>query len=191
MKCVVATNNQHKLKEMRDIIGSKLELISLSELGIDADIEENGKTFLENSLIKARAICKLTNMPTLADDTGLIVDALNGAPGVYSARYAGVEHDDKRNREKLLRELQGVEYNERTARFETVISLVFPDGRYLTAKGKVEGFILFEEQGTDGFGYDTLFYSSELKKSFGEATSEEKNSVSHRGRALRKLLELL
>lgn len=191
MKCVVATNNQHKLKEMRDIIESKLELISLGELGIDADIEENGKTFLENSLIKARAICKLTNMPTLADDTGLIVDALNGAPGVYSARYAGVEHDDKRNREKLLRELQGVEYNERTARFETVISLVFPDGHYLTAKGEVEGFILFEEQGTDGFGYDTLFYSSELKKSFGEATSEEKNSVSHRGRALRKLLELL
>ena len=191
MKCVVATNNQHKLKEMRDNIGSKLELISLGELGIDADIEENGKTFLENSLIKARAICKLTNMPTLADDTGLIVDALNGAPGVYSARYAGVEHNDKRNREKLLRELQGVEYNERTARFETVISLVFPDGHYLTAKGEVKGFILFEEQGTDGFGYDTLFYSSELKKSFGEATSEEKNSVSHRGRALRKLLELL
>lgn len=191
MKFVVATNNQHKLKEMRDIIGKKLDLISLGELGIDVDIEENGKNFLENSLIKARAICKLTNMPTLADDTGLIVDALNGAPGVYSARYAGVEHDDKKNREKLLRELQGAPYDKRTARFETVISLVYPGGNYLTAKGNVEGYILFEEQGKDGFGYDTLFYSSELKKSFGEATSEEKNSVSHRGRALRKLLEML
>lgn len=191
MKYVAATNNQHKLKEMREILGSKIELVSLSELNIKVDIEENGKTFLENSLIKARAICNLTGLPTLADDTGLMVDALNGEPGVYSARYAGVEHDDKANREKLLLNLKGLDYENRTASFFTVISIVYPDGLEITAEGKVDGHILFEEIGAQGFGYDSLFYSDELGKSFAEATDEEKNSVSHRGRALRNILKKL
>lgn len=188
MKILVATNNQHKLKEMREILGEKLELVSLKEAGISVDVEENGSTFEENSLIKARTVCSLTGLPTLADDTGLVVAALNGAPGVYSARYAGIAHNDKANREKLLKELSNVPYEKRTAYFETVISIVYPDGKEITASGKVSGRILFEEEGSDGFGYDSIFYSDELKKSFGTATSSEKNSVSHRSRALKSIL---
>lgn len=188
MKILVATNNQHKLKEMREILGEKLELVSLKEAGISVDVEENGSTFEENSLIKARTVCSLTGLPTLADDTGLVVAALNGAPGVYSARYAGIAHNDKANREKLLKELSNVPYEKRTAYFETVISIVYPDGKEITASGKVSGRILFEEEGSDGFGYDSIFYSDELKKSFGNATSSEKNSVSHRSRALKSIL---
>ena len=188
MKILVATNNQHKLKEMREILGEKLELVSLKEAGISVDVEENGSTFEENSLIKARTVCSLTGLPTLADDTGLVVAALNGAPGVYSARYAGIAHNDKANREKLLKELSNVPYEKRTAYFETVISIVYPDGKEITASGKVSGRVLFEEEGSDGFGYDSIFYSDELKKSFGNATSSEKNSVSHRSRALKSIL---
>lgn len=188
MKILVATNNQHKLKEMREILGEKVELVSLKEAGIDIDVEENGTTFEENSLIKARTVCRITGLPTLADDTGLMVDALNGAPGVYSARYSGLAHNDKANREKLLNELKNVEYEKRTAHFETVISIVYPNGKEITASGKVNGHILFEEEGSDGFGYDCIFYSDELKKSFGTATADEKNSISHRSRALKQIL---
>ena len=188
MKILVATNNQHKLKEMREILGEKLELVSLKEAGISVDVEENGSTFEENSLIKARTVCSLTGLPTLADDTGLVVAALNGAPGVYSARYAEIAHNDKANREKLLKELANVPYEKRTAYFETVISIVYPDGKEITASGKVSGRILFEEEGSDGFGYDSIFYSDELKKSFRTATSSEKNSLSHRSRALKSIL---
>lgn len=188
MKILVATNNQHKLKEMREILEEKVELVSLKEAGLEIDVEENGSTFEENSLIKARTVCRLTGMPTLADDTGLMVDALFGAPGVYSARYSGIAHNDKANREKLLDELKNVEYDKRTAHFETVISIVYPSGREITASGKVFGHILFEEDGEDGFGYDCIFYSDELKKSFGKATADEKNSVSHRSRALKAIL---
>ena len=173
---------------MREILGEKLELVSLKEAGISVDVEENGSTFEENSLIKARTVCSLTGLPTLADDTGLVVAALNGAPGVYSARYAEIAHNDKANREKLLKELANVPYEKRTAYFETVISIVYPDGKEITASGKVSGRILFEEEGSDGFGYDSIFYSDELKKSFGTATSSEKNSVSHRSRALKSIL---
>lgn len=191
MKVIVASNNQHKLSEMRAILGSKLELVSMSEFGIDMDIEENGKTLEENSLIKANAVANITNLPTLADDTGLLVDALDGAPGVYSARYAGIEHNDKKNREKLLKELSNVEYSKRTAHFETILTLIFPDGQVITAKGAVYGHILENEVGDNGFGYDPLFFSDELGKSFAEATGEEKNSISHRGRALQDLLQKL
>lgn len=190
MKLAIATNNQHKLQEIRAILGDSFEeLLSLKDLGIDVDVEETGTTLEENALIKARAILALSGIATLADDTGLMVDALNGAPGVYSARYAGKEHNDAKNRALLLKNLDGVK--DRSAHFATVIALCYPDGKTLTASGRVNGEILLSERGTEGFGYDSLFFSTELGKTFAEATQAEKNSVSHRGRALRAMLELV
>lgn len=190
MKLAIATNNQHKLQEIRAILGDSFEeLLSLKDLGIDVDVEETGTTLEENALIKARAILALSGIATLADDTGLMVDALNGAPGVYSARYAGEEHNDAKNRALLLKNLDGVK--DRSAHFATVIALCYPDGKTLTASGRVNGEILLSEHGTEGFGYDSLFFSTELGKTFAEATQAEKNSVSHRGRALRAMLELV
>lgn len=190
MKLAIATNNQHKLQEIRAILGDSFEeLLSLKDLGIDVDVEETGTTLEENALIKARAILALSGIATLADDTGLMVDALRGAPGVYSARYAGEEHDDAKNRALLLKNLDGVK--DRSAHFATVIALCYPDGKTLTASGRVNGEILLSERGTEGFGYDSLFFSTELGKTFAEATQAEKNSVSHRGRALRAMLELV
>lgn len=189
MKIAIATNNPGKLREIRAILGGFFdEALSLSDLGIDIDIEETGTTLTENALIKARTIRDLTGLPALADDSGLMVDALGGAPGVYSARYAGEEHDDKKNNALLLKNLEG---KPRDAKFCSVIALCYPDGRELTAEGSVEGTILEEERGTGGFGYDPLFFSPELGKTFAEATPEQKNSVSHRSRALRAMLELL
>ena len=190
MKLAIATNNQHKLQEIRAILGDSFEeLLSLKDLGIDVDVEETGSTLEENALIKAPAILSLSGIATLADDTGLMVDALNGAPGVYSARYAGEEHDDAKNRALLLKNLDGIK--DRSAHFATVIALCYPDGKTLTATGRVNGEILLSERGTEGFGYDSLFFSTELGKTFAEATQAEKNSVSHRGRALRAMLELV
>lgn len=190
MKLAIATNNQHKLQEIKAILGDSFEeLLSLKDLGIDVDVEETGTTLEENALIKARAILALSGIATLADDTGLMVDALNGAPGVYSARYAGEEHNDAKNRALLLKNLNGVK--DRSAHFATVIALCYPDGKTLTASGRVNGEILLSERGTEGFGYDSLFFSTELGKTFAEATQAEKNSVSHRGRALRAMLELV
>lgn len=190
MKLAIATNNAHKLEEIRAILGDSFdELLSLKDLGIDVDVEETGTTLEENSLLKARTICNICGMPTLADDTGLMVDALDGAPGVYSARYAGEAHDDKANRLLLLKNLDGVE--NRRAHFATVITICYPNGDFITSNGRVEGSILHEERGSEGFGYDSLFYSDELKKTFAEASQQEKNSVSHRGRALTAMLEKL
>lgn len=190
MKLAIATNNQHKLQEIRAILGDSFEeLLSLKDLGIDVDVEETGTTLEENALIKARAILALSGIATLADDTGLMVDALRGAPGVYSARYAGEEHDDAKNRALLLKNLDGIK--DRSAHFATVIALCYPDGKTLTATGRVNGEILLSERGTEGFGYDSLFFSTELGKTFAEASQAEKNSVSHRGRALRAMLELV
>ena len=189
MKIAIATNNPNKLREIRAILGGFFdEALSLSDLGIDIDIEETGTTLTENALIKARTIRDLTGLPALADDSGLMVDALGGAPGVYSARYAGEEHDDKKNNALLLKNLEG---KPRDAKFCSVIALCYPDGRELTAEGSAPGVILEEERGTGGFGYDPLFFSPELGKTFAEATPEQKNSVSHRSRALRAMLELL
>lgn len=190
MKLAIATNNAHKLQEIRAILSGQFdELLSLKDLGIDVDVEETGTTLEENALLKARTIQAICHIPTLADDTGLMVDALGGAPGVYSARYAGEEHNDASNRALLLKNLQN-EQN-RNAHFATVIAIVYPNGDFITSKGRVEGEILREERGNEGFGYDSLFYSYELKKTFAEASQEEKNSVSHRGRALRAMLEKL
>ncbi len=184
---VVATNNPHKLVEIRAILGDKFEnLTSLKDMGIDVDVEETGKTLVENALIKARAINELTHMTCIADDTGLMVDALGGAPGVYSARYAGEEHDDKKNRMLLLKNLEGK--SDRTAHFATCIAIKFENGEEMTAEGRVDGSILFEERGERGFGYDSLFFSNELQKTFAQASAEEKNAVSHRSRALKNML---
>lgn len=189
MKLLIASNNAHKIQEIKQILHGKFdEILCLAEAGIDCDPEENGATFLENALIKAKEIAKHTTLPVLADDTGLCVNALNGAPGVYSARYAG-NHDHKANRQKLLCQLQNK--TDRSAYFETAIALLYPDGKLVTASGKVEGYILHQEEGQNGFGYDSLFFSTDLGKCFGVATAEEKNAVSHRGRALQNLLEKL
>lgn len=189
MKLVIASNNAHKIAEIKQILQGKFEdIYSLAEMGIDCDPEENGTNFWENALIKVNEIAKHTTFAVLGDDTGLCVEALNGAPGVMSARYAG-DHDNTKNRKKLLQELAN-ETN-RNAYFETCVALRYPDGKIVTASGKVYGEILTEERGSGGFGYDCLFFSTELNKTFGEATSEEKHSVSHRGRALRNLLEKL
>lgn len=185
-RLVVATGNMHKLREIAEIF-TDFEVVSQKEMGFDEDVEETGVTFAENALIKARAASKALNCIALADDSGLCVDALGGAPGVYSARYCGYHGDDQKNRDKLLENMQGVE--NRAAHFTSAIALVYPDGREVVVEGHTYGKILHEETGTGGFGYDCLFESDDLKKSFGLATAEEKNSVSHRFRGLQKLRE--
>lgn len=184
-RLVVASGNAHKLKEIAEIF-TDFEVVSQKQMGFDGEVEETGETFMENALIKARAASAALGLPTLADDSGLCVDALGGAPGVYSARYCGYHGSDKENRALLLQNMQGI--SERGAHFTSALALVYPDGTELTAEGRTYGKILTEEHGEGGFGYDSLFYSDDLQKSFGEATAEEKNSVSHRFRALQALL---
>ena len=183
-KLVVATGNMHKLKEIAAIF-TEFEVVSQKQIGFIEDVEETGVTFMENALIKARAAAKALNTLTLADDSGLCVQALNGAPGVYSARYAGAHGNDKANRDFLLGNMQNI--TDRKAYFACAMALVYPDGKEVTAEGRTHGTILREEQGEGGFGYDCLFFSDDLQKSFGEASEEEKNSVSHRFRALQSL----
>ena len=183
---VVATGNAHKLKEIAEIF-TDFEVISQKQAGFDEDVEETGKTFAENALIKAEAAAKALGCLALADDSGLCVNALDGAPGVYSARYCGVHGNDKGNRALLLTNMQGVV--DRSAHFTCALALVYPDGKKLVAEGKTYGKILQAETGDGGFGYDCIFESDDLKKSFGLATSEEKNGVSHRFRALQALLK--
>ena len=180
-KLVVATGNAHKLREIAQIF-PEYEVISQKQAGFFDEVDETGATFMENALIKARAACEALGLPVLADDSGLCVEALGGAPGVYSARYSGAHGDDKGNRLLLLKNMQGVA--DRRAYFACAVALVSPDGREWTAEGKTEGEILTEEEGEGGFGYDPIFLSSDLQKSFGIASAEEKNSVSHRYRAL-------
>ncbi len=191
---VLASNNQHKIKEFKEIM-KDYNIVTMAEVGFTDDIVEDGDTFLANSTIKSKTIAKYLkeknlNYMVMADDSGLCVDALNGDPGVYSARYAG-EHTQQANRDKLLANLKDVEDPNRTARFKCVITLLKPDGTMLVGEGKVEGKILKQETGDTSFGYDCLFYSNELKKCFGQATETEKNSVSHRGRAIADLLKQL
>lgn len=186
MKLLIASNNKHKIDEIKQILSKNFsEIYSLEELGISCDPEENGATFSDNALIKANEIAKHTDMAVLADDTGLCVDFLGGKPGVFSARYAG-NHDHAANRRKILQEMANA--TDRSAHFCTAVALRYPDGKIVCAEGRVDGRILTEETGANGFGYDSIFFSNDLGKSFGEATAEEKNSVSHRGRALQSLL---
>lgn len=186
---VSATNNSHKVKEFKEILGSKFNIVSLSDIGVNIEVVEDADTFYGNALKKAKTVSEATGMIALADDSGLMVEALDGAPGVYSARYGGEDGNSELNRKKLIQEMCGV--NDRRAAFYTCIVLYFPDGKMITAEGRTEGEILTSEVGTNGFGYDSLFYSYDLKKSFGEAYADEKNSVSHRGRALTALLAKL
>ncbi len=192
MRLVLATNNAHKLSEIRQILGDRFEeILSLRDLGITQDIAETGSTLKENAIIKATTIMKLTGLPTLADDTGLMVDALNGEPGVYSARYAGEQHDDKANVAKLLKNLEPYKGKERSAHFVTCMVIAYPNGKIKSVEGRTDGEITYSPSGSNGFGYDPVFYSYDLKKVFAEATPEEKNSVSHRGRALAKIIPLI
>lgn len=181
MRVVIATGNQGKVREIREILGSQFEVVSMKELGIEVDIEENGATFAENAAIKAHAVYELCGEITMADDSGLCVQALGGAPGVYSARYAGEGHDDAANNEKLLREMQGVE--DRRAYFACAVCCVYPGGSF-TVEGQCPGIIAETLQGEGGFGYDPLFYVPQYQKTFGQLSMEEKNTISHRGRAL-------
>lgn len=178
-RIAVASGNKDKIREIREIFAD-MEIISMRELGFDGDIAETGKSFKENAKIKAGAIAEKFNMPALADDSGLCVDALYGAPGIYSARFSG--EGDAANRKLLLKRLDGI--SERGAHFESAVCLCMPDGRTYFGEGRTYGKILQEEIGKNGFGYDCLFFSDDLKKSFGLASAEEKNSVSHRFRAL-------
>ena len=190
MKLLVATNNQGKLKEFNKILGELgIECVSLRDLGITADVEETGATFLENALLKAKEIFKLAKIPTISDDSGLMVDALDGEPGVYSARYAGEPSDDQKNMDKLLANLK--EEPNRTARFKSVIAAVFSEDDIVVAEGECEGVIIDEKRGENGFGYDPIFYVESLGKTFSEMTDTEKNSLSHRGNAIRNLKEQL
>lgn len=185
-KLVVASGNAHKLREIAEIF-TECEIISQKQAGFDVDVEETGVTFMENALIKARAASSALSLPCLADDSGLCVDALDGAPGVFSARYSGGHGNDVENRKLLLKNMQGK--TNRRANFTCAMALVFPDGKEILVEGKTFGNILTEEVGSGGFGYDPLFESEDLSKSFGVASAEEKNAVSHRGRALKALKE--
>ena len=190
MKLLVATNNKGKLKEFNEILGELgIECVSLKDMDITVDVEETGTTFLENALLKAKEIYKIAGVPTISDDSGLMVDVLHGEPGVYSARYAGEPSDDNKNMDKLLSNLKGEE--NRTARFKSVIAAVFSEDDILVSEGECEGRIIDEKRGTNGFGYDPIFYVDAYSKTFAEMTDEEKNSLSHRGNAIRALKEQL
>lgn len=188
-KILIATKNDGKACEYRKLFEPKgIEVITLKDLNEQVEIIENGKTFSENALIKAQTLTDKLNIPVLADDSGLVVDALNGAPGIYSARYAG-DHDDEANNKKLLEELKKVPDEKRTAHFHCSIVATAPDKTPLEANGDVYGLIAHEKHGEDGFGYDPLFYYPEFGKTFGEIGMEEKNKVSHRAKATENLLE--
>jgi len=184
MKLVLASQNQHKLQEMQAILAKfNVEIVLQSQLGLAIDPEETGTTFEENSELKARAVMEACGLPSIADDSGLVVDALNGEPGVYSHRFGNKNSDEERCL-YLLDRMKDVPDAERTARFVSVITCLFPDGRKLVARGTCEGTILWEMRGENGFGYDPLFFVPEKNKTFSELSGEEKNAISHRGNAL-------
>ena len=183
MKLVLASKNKKKLVEMNEILSHLgIEVCSEAEAGVDVEVEETGTTFEENSLLKAQAVMEASGLPAIADDSGLCVDALNGAPGVYSARYGGEGLDDVQRYQLLLENMKG--QMPRTAKFVSVITCCFPNGDVLTARGECPGTIAFAPQGEGGFGYDPVFFVPTLKKTFAQLTAEEKNAISHRGKAL-------
>ncbi len=185
-RLVLASGNAHKIKEIAKML-TEYQVVGYKDLGFNEEIEENGKTFYENALIKAKTISDALGIPALADDSGICVEALNGAPGIYSARYAG-DGNDEHNNELLLKNLEGKE--DRNAKFVCCM-VYYYKGKILTATGETCGKILFEPQGEKGFGYDPIFHSYDIDKCFGISTEEEKNSVSHRFRAIEGIRELL
>lgn len=190
MRIIVATKNNNKVREITDVLSPLgFDVVSQADAGIDIDVEETGDTFEKNALIKARAIALVCDDYVLADDSGLCVEALDGRPGVYSARYAGEDATDKDKYTKLLGELGNT--TNRSAKFVTSMAFVTPEGAEIVTSGEVLGKITKEPMGSGGFGYDPVFYSDELEKTFGEASLEEKNTVSHRSRALKALYDIL
>lgn len=187
---ILASNNKDKVKEVKEILKG-YDIISMKEAGIDVDIEENGTTFEENALIKARAIMKLTDQITMADDSGLEIDYLNKAPGVYSARFMGHDTSYDIKNKALIQKLGGVKGSDRSGRFVCAIAVCFPDGREIVKRGTMEGLIAEEIKGDNGFGYDPIVYLPEYGKTSGELAPEEKNKISHRGKALALIKEEL
>lgn len=197
-KLILASNNKKKIKELKEILSDiQVEIRSLSDENIDIDVVEDGTTFEENAKKKAKEIYEFLksrneeNFIVLSDDSGLEVDYLSGEPGVYSARYAGKHGEDDKNNEKLLKNLNGVPKEKRGAQFVCQIAMFDEDGTYYTVRGEVRGYILEELNGECGFGYDPLFFYEPFNKTFAQLTSDEKNEVSHRGKALRKLKEII
>ena len=187
-KIILASNNKGKIAEVKEILKDmNVEVISMKEAGLDVDIEENGSTFEENALIKAEAIMKMTGEITIADDSGLEVDYLNKEPGIYSARYMGhdTSYDIKNN--AIIQRLEGVKGTDRSARFVCAMAVVFPDGKNIIASVTMEGLIADKPMGENGFGYDPIMYLPEYQKTSAQLSSEEKNKISHRGKALEKL----
>lgn len=191
-KIIIATSNEGKLKEFRKLLSHKdVDIISMKDAGININIEENGTTFEENAIIKAKTVCEYSNCLCLSDDSGLEIDCLGGEPGIYSARYLG--HDtpyEKKNR-IIIDRIKDVPDEKRTARYVCAVAAAFPDGRVLTAVDTLEGAIAKEPKGNGGFGYDPIFYYPPLKVTTAELTDDEKNAISHRGKALRKMVALL
>lgn len=186
MKLILASKNRHKLTELDAILrGLGMEVALESEYGLDIDVEETGTTFAENSYLKAKAVFDASGHAAIADDSGLMVDALHGEPGVYSARYGGRQTDAARTA-YLLENMKNVPDDQRGAQFVSVITCIFPDGRKITAKGVCRGTILHETHGTGGFGYDPVFFVPEYGMTFAELSAEQKNAISHRGLALRE-----
>lgn len=190
MKLVLASKNQKKLVEMNDILSHLgIEVCSEEEAGVDLEVEETGATFEENSLLKAKAVMEASGLPAIADDSGLCVECLNGAPGVYSARYGGGGLSDEERYRILLENMRG--QMTRAAKFVSVITCCFPNGGVLTARGECPGSIAYAPMGEGGFGYDPVFFLPELKKTFAQLSAEEKNAISHRGKALEAFKEKL
>lgn len=189
MKLVLATKNQGKIREFQEAFHRLgIDCISIRDISNVSDPIENGNTFIENAKIKALYYMNACGLPCLADDSGLDVDILNGAPGIYSARYAGTHGDDEANNQKLISQLQGVPMSKRGAQYVCALVLVYPDGRMYEAEGICNGLIQDEPRGTEGFGYDPYFYVPKFRKTMAELTIEEKELISHRGRALRQLI---
>ena len=189
---ILATNNKSKVKEISEMMsGSDITFVSLADAGINVEVEETGTTFEENALLKAREICKLSGKPTISDDSGLEIDALDGAPGIYSSRFMGEDtsYDIKNN--ALIEKLENVAVPDRTARFRCCMALVLPDGREFVTEGAMEGIIAREPKGINGFGYDPILFIPEYNRTSAELSSEEKNNISHRGEALRKMIEVI
>lgn len=188
---IIASNNKGKIQEIKEILNKyKLNIISQKEAGVNIEVDEDGSTFMENAYKKAHEIYKLKNDSiVIADDSGLMVDALDGAPGIYSARFAGEHGNSEKNNEKLLELLKGVPFEKRKAKFVCAIVLFIDDETVIRAQGEVHGYITEEARGEDGFGYDPLFYVPQYNKTFAEITSNDKNTISHRARALKKLSE--
>ena len=192
MKIIFATGNQAKMKEIREILSDAgMEILSLKDAGIDVEVIEDGATFEENAMIKAKTIMQLTGELVLADDSGLEIDYLDKEPGIYSARYMGEDTSYRIKNAALISRLEGVPDKDRTARFVCAIAAAFPDGRVITRRGTMEGIIGYEERGENGFGYDPIFYLPEYKQSSSEISPEEKNAISHRGKALREMKKYL